>query len=116
MSISFGGWSALGHDFASRLREARERRGMSQKALAEISGVSRSQISNLERTDKALNLRADPQLSTLFKLAYALEVPPSLLLPGGVGDEVVAALDDVAAFSASYIDRRRFAAADMVLD
>lgn len=62
-----------------------------------------------------MNLRADPQLSTLFKLAYALEVPPSLLLPGGVGDEVVAALDDVAAFSASYIDRRRFAAADMVL-
>lgn len=89
---------------------------MSQQALAEISGVSRSQISNLERTDKALNLRADPQLSTLFKLAYALEVPPSLLLPGGDGDEVVAALDDVASFSASYIDRRRFAAADMALD
>ena len=86
---------------------------MSQKR-SRRSGVSRSQISNLERT-KALNLRADPSCPRC-SLAYALEVPPSLLLPGGVGDEVVAALDDVAAFSASYIDRRRFAAADMVLD
>ena len=99
-------WALVGHDFAARLRGIRARRRMSQQALAEISGVSRSQISNLERTDKALPLRADPQLSTMFKLAFALEVPPSALL-----SDAEHMLDEVTPFAPEYIDRRRFAAA-----
>ncbi len=51
---------------------------------------------------------------------FKLKTPPAALsssfAAGGVGDEVGAALDDVASFSASYIDRRRVAAADMALD
>ncbi len=54
--------------------------------------------------------------SSLKPVAAESSTTSSVFGSGGVGDEVVAALDDVAAFSASYIDRRRFAAADMVLD
>ena len=36
---------------------------------------------NLERNENNSGSSADPALSTVYKLALALEVPPSLLLP-----------------------------------
>ena len=110
-------WSSYGHGFSQQLRRVRKRRGISQQALAEISGVSRSQISNLERNENGVHAMADPQLSTVYKLALALEIPPAVLLPAGgdvveghLTDSAVAAAEDVAPFPQSYVDRRRFAA------
>ena len=76
-------WSSYGHGFSQQLRRVRKRRGISQQALAEISGVSRSQISNLERNENGVHAMAD---------------------------SAVAAAEDVAPFPQGYVDRRRFAA------
>lgn len=73
---------ALGFEFAQRLRTWRRRRGLSQRELAELSGLSRTHISNLERNDNNARTVADPQLSTLYRLATALDVAPAALLPG----------------------------------
>ena len=80
-------WTSYGHALANNLRALRKMRGLSQSRLAQLSGISRTQISNLERNecgDKA----ADPLLSTVYKLAQILYVPPAVLLPGA--DRVVA--------------------------
>jgi transcriptional regulator with XRE-family HTH domain len=60
--------------FAMRLRQTRERRGMTQDALAKKAGVSRAYLSRLEMG------RHDPPLSRLRKLAKALKVPIEKLL------------------------------------
>ena len=75
-------WMQFGFEFAATLRQVRMRRGVSQRALAEMTGLSRTQISNLERNENSANKSGDPQLSTVYRLAWALEVPPRLLLPG----------------------------------
>lgn len=54
------------------IQELREKRKMSQEELADKSGVSRTTISLIE-TDKATTVK----LSTLQKIAVALEVPVS---------------------------------------
>ncbi|MFE7132711.1 helix-turn-helix domain-containing protein [Streptomyces sp. NPDC057638] len=53
-----------------RLREVRKRRGLSQRELADTSGVSLSLIRKLEQGDYGV-----PRLETLRKLAVALHVP-----------------------------------------
>ena len=60
--------------FSLRLRQIRERRGMTQEALAEKVGVSRAYLSRLEMG------RHDPPLSRLRKLAKVLKVPIEKLL------------------------------------
>ncbi|WP_246388853.1 helix-turn-helix domain-containing protein [Corynebacterium incognita] len=77
-----GAAGALGFEFARQLRTWRRRRGLSQRELAELSGLSRTHISNLERNDNNARTVADPQLSTLYRLAAALDVAPAVLLPG----------------------------------
>ena len=57
-------------------------RGLTQARLAELAGVSRSLVSNLERNDYNGDRAADPTLSTVYRLAGALHVPPAALLPG----------------------------------
>jgi DNA-binding XRE family transcriptional regulator len=53
---------------------AREEKGMSQRELAEISGVKQPAIARLE------SLKATPQIDTLFKvlhpLGYTIEIVP----------------------------------------
>lgn len=56
-------------DVGDRLRKLREERGMSMRALAQRSGLSANALSVIER-----NLTS-PSVSTLYKLADALEVP-----------------------------------------
>ena len=60
--------------FAMRLKQTRERRGMTQETLAKKAGVSRAYLSRLEMG------RHDPPLSRLRKLAKALGVPVTELL------------------------------------
>lgn len=58
------------------LRAARERRALTQEALARSSGVSRRTIGELEAG------RRGAYPSTLSKLARALEVEPGALIDG----------------------------------
>ena len=60
---------ALSVDVGSRLRELRTERGKSMRALARLSGLSTNALSMIERG------KTSPSVSTLHKLAEALEVP-----------------------------------------
>lgn len=60
--------------FGEVLRGYRNRSGFSQEGLAEAAGLDRSFISMLERGER------QPTLETLFSLARALDVAPSLLI------------------------------------
>ena len=57
-----------------KMIEAREEKGLSQRALAEISGVKQPAIARLER------MKITPQIDTLFKvlhpLGYTIEIVP----------------------------------------
>jgi len=56
-------------DVGYRLKELRQERGRSMRALARLSGLSTNALSMIERG------RTSPSVSTLYKLADALEVP-----------------------------------------
>jgi transcriptional regulator with XRE-family HTH domain len=58
--------SSPGSDLASAFRELRRRRGLSQIALADLTGRKQARISLVEGG------RDDPRLSTLIALARAL--------------------------------------------
>jgi transcriptional regulator with XRE-family HTH domain len=57
----------------SRLKELRERNLLTQAELGVAAGVSRDQVSRIERDE------VDPRFSTIRKLARALGVDPSEL-------------------------------------
>lgn len=58
---------------ASRLKEAREEQGLSQRALAEEAGLTPSAISQFEAGKR------EPSFGSIVKLARALELSPSYL-------------------------------------
>ena len=60
--------------FGENLRDARNRAGLSQQALALGSGMDRATISIYENGGR------QPRLDTILKLARALENPPATLL------------------------------------
>jgi transcriptional regulator with XRE-family HTH domain len=66
------------NSFAKRLTQVREAKGLSRYKLAQMAGTSTENISNLEEGN-------DPRLSTVVKLAEALECTPAEL----VHDEAV---------------------------
>jgi len=57
------------------LHDSREERGLSQRDLAELSGIKQPAIARLE------SMRSTPQIDTLFKvlspLGYTLSIVPS---------------------------------------
>jgi transcriptional regulator with XRE-family HTH domain len=57
--------------FGRRLRELREERGWNQEYLAEISGIGRTHISQLENGRREAGLRIIETLAGAFKLAVA---------------------------------------------
>jgi transcriptional regulator with XRE-family HTH domain len=61
-------------DLGSNLRAARKRLRLTQEELGERSGVHPTEISRIEAGKR------DPQVSTLRRLAAAVEVPPGKLL------------------------------------
>lgn len=76
------------HDrLAANLREARKARGLSLDAVAKLSGVSRSMVSQIERGESS------PTVATLWNLTQALQVDFAGLLEGrpSGGIEVVRA-------------------------
>jgi transcriptional regulator with XRE-family HTH domain len=64
-------------DLGKNLRAARQRLELTQEQVAERSGVQAGEVSRIER-----GLR-DPQVSTLEKLAAAVEMQPGELLERG---------------------------------
>lgn len=67
MELSENGVSSV--DVGSRLRELRQERDMSMRALARASGLSTNALSMIERG------RTSPSVSTLYKVSDALGVP-----------------------------------------
>ena len=59
---------------AMRVKEWRERRGLTQEQLADKAGISRGFLARLETA------RHDPKLSTLEKISKALKVDVAKLL------------------------------------
>ncbi len=57
--------------FGRRLRELREERGWNQEYLAEISGIGRTHISQLENGRREAGLRMLETLAGAFNLAVA---------------------------------------------
>ncbi|PWW62316.1 helix-turn-helix domain-containing protein [Actinokineospora spheciospongiae] len=62
------------HSIGHRLRELREWRGLTQTVLADLAGLSRSHVTNIENGRRAVDKR-----SVLEALAAALRVAPSEL-------------------------------------
>lgn len=60
--------------FGMALRELRAERGLSQEEAALASGIDRAYFGKLERAAKV------PTLTTVWKIAAALDVQPSELL------------------------------------
>lgn len=78
------------------VRKRRDRIGMTQATLAELTGLSRTSVTNIERGGQALLVHQ------LLELARALGVSPASLLsqnrpresdPGQVSEEIKALLD-----------------------
>jgi transcriptional regulator with XRE-family HTH domain len=61
-------------NLGANLRAARKKLDLTQEQVAERSGVQAGEVSRIERGKR------DPQISTLEKLAAAVEVPPGRLL------------------------------------
>lgn len=61
-------------DFGRHLREIRERKGWTLERFAEAAKMNELQIGHIERG------ASDPKLSTILKLARALDVTPGELL------------------------------------
>jgi transcriptional regulator with XRE-family HTH domain len=61
-------------DLGKNLRAARKKLGLTQEEVAERSGVQAGEVSRIERGKR------DPKVSTLEKLAAAVELPPGRLL------------------------------------
>jgi transcriptional regulator with XRE-family HTH domain len=62
--------------FAINLRSHRHRVGLSQEALGDLCGLHRTEIGLLERAGR------EPRLSTIVRIARALEIAPAKLLDG----------------------------------
>jgi transcriptional regulator with XRE-family HTH domain len=61
-------------DLGTNLREARIRLGLTQEQVAQRSGVHATEVSRIEAGKR------DPQVSTLRRLAEAVQVKPGELL------------------------------------
>ena len=68
--------------FGKRVRELREKRGLSQEKLAQASGLTTSFVSTIEGGKKT------PSLTTVLKLARGLKVDAAELFAGLTFDVV----------------------------
>jgi len=63
-----------GGNLGKNLRAARKKLDLTQEQVSERSGVQAGEVSRIERGKR------DPRVSTLEKLAAAVELPPGRLL------------------------------------
>lgn len=64
-------WAEVGSQFPNRLREAREKRGLNKKQLAELTNVTSQAIATFEATN---GKHKNPRLTTIIEIAKVLEV------------------------------------------
>lgn len=75
---------AISVDVGNRLRQLRESRAVSMRTLATMSGLSANALSMIERG------KTSPSVSTLYRLADALEVPiTDFFSPATVREKIV---------------------------
>jgi transcriptional regulator with XRE-family HTH domain len=79
--------AAVAAQLGEKVRTRREQLGMTQEKLAEVAGVHRNQIQNIEHSrNNAKDPRtrrpgpANPRLDTVFAIANALQVEVSVLI------------------------------------
>ncbi|HET6449525.1 MAG TPA: helix-turn-helix transcriptional regulator [Conexibacter sp.] len=60
--------------FARTVRRLRRERDLSQRALAAVADLAEKHVSEIERGNR------EPKLTTIFKLARGLGVPPESLI------------------------------------
>jgi len=70
----------------ARLKEARQSQGLSLDAVAKLSGVSRSMVSQIERGESS------PTIATLWNLTRALQVDFAGLLDGAPAKDLIEVL------------------------
>ena len=56
------------------IQACREERGLSQEVVSGLAGIGRTHLSAIERGERR------PTLDTFFKIAEALDIPPSQLM------------------------------------
>lgn len=61
--------------FGQKLRQIRERKGISQEKLAELAGLHRTYVSSVERGERNISLQ------NIGRLAAALEITLARLMP-----------------------------------
>lgn len=76
------------HGFATRLKDLREKKGLSQADLSAKAGIHYMHLSRYERG------LSRPSADTLKRLADSLEVSGDFLLEGDVGDIATKLLED----------------------
>lgn len=81
-------WSDIAAELGERVRRAREERQLTQEQLAELTGISRNQIQNIEHSrnndrdesGRRIGGTANPRLDTIWALSTALEIEIGELL------------------------------------
>jgi len=58
----------------STLQRIREEKKMSQELVSGLAGIGRTHLSAIERGERK------PTLETFFKIAYALDIRPSIIM------------------------------------
>lgn len=76
-------WKTYAAEVAHRVKALRTDLDLTQEVLAERAGISRNQIQNIERGHgTGVNGRVtNMSMEHVYRLAYALGVPPIVLLP-----------------------------------
>lgn len=74
-------WPAYADEMGRRLATVRKAQRVSQTDLANATGISRTQLQNIERSRSFKGAAGNTTVRTLFLLAQALGVPPELLVP-----------------------------------
>lgn len=78
-------WPAYAEEIGRRVAAVREIRKVSQTELANVVGLSRSHLQNIERSrSSGEGSVGNPSIRKLVEIAQALGVPVTLLLPQDV--------------------------------
>lgn len=99
-----GGWESSG--FGERLKEVRERAGLTQKELAERAGIYPTTLSKLERG------QSEPAWPLVLALARVLNVPADVFRPEAdrprtPADQAVAKLEEALALLRGHSEERQ---------
>jgi transcriptional regulator with XRE-family HTH domain len=79
-------WNAYSQRFATSLRTARDRAGLSQEDVAYRAGLTRYTYQKYEKGESRPGNPANPTLRTLHALSQVLETPLSALIPANPPD------------------------------